>query len=274
MNSRLTPLLLAALAAGVLSCRGTARVNAARPGASLAPLDSFVLGSPAAGMCRDGAGLILLESSGERLIRLDSSLLVLDTIALSERVVGPRGVEADRFYIYVYDDHALRRMARDKQVLATWLGNVRVAGLAGFAPGEMLVSDETYGAIWYKTLFGESRRFVAAGDVQRPGAMVDLPDGLFGVIDGRRRLALVNRSGIVVRSIKLPADCDIIAAGSSGDIYVARRGAPVVWQVEGGPERAFALPGATGPQAVVALPDRLAVLDSDSRVRTFRYPGP
>jgi hypothetical protein len=153
-------------------CVGAGRVE---PTSSLVQLEPWVtaeLGSSAAAICGDGEMLLVLENSGTRIIRLaiDDWRLASapqETLPLTERVTAPAGIAADRFYIYVYDDHMLYRMSKDKLSLQPWLNNVRVAGLAGFEPGVTLVSDADRNAIWSKGFFGESRLWQLRGPERR-----------------------------------------------------------------------------------------------------------
>jgi len=252
----------------------------------LEPDTTIELGSSAAGICQDLYALLVLENSGTRILRYDfrlshqgilhqvgHSLLAvaeLDTLPLTMRVTAPAGVAADRFYIYVYDDHALYRMSRDKLDLEPWLGNVRVAGLANFEPGTMLVSDADHGAIWYKGLFGESRLFVSAAEIARPGAMVTMEDGNFAVLSPTSKsLHFFNRSGVVTGSIPLPAACDLLAYNSRGTFCVGLRGEPQVWVLRRNKLTAYSLPDSVSPLSLAVVYSQLMVLDGGTRLLVF-----
>ena len=150
------------------SCAGTVRIEPDGNFPLLEPTAAVGLGSSAAAICSDGDLLLVLENSGTRIIRFSTALTVSDTIPLSERVTAPAGVSADRFHYYVFDDHRLYRMSKDNASLEVWLNNVRVAGLASFEPGRMLVSDDERNSIWFKGFFGESRLFISSAEVARP----------------------------------------------------------------------------------------------------------
>jgi hypothetical protein len=200
------------------------------------------------------------------------SLAALDTLPLTERLTAPAGVAADRFYIYVYDDHALYRMSKEKLTLQPWLGNVRVAGLASFETGTMLVSDVDRGAIWYKGLFGESRQFISGAEVARPGAMIGLADGSFAVVSAASKLAFFNRSGVVQRSVPLPTGCDLLAGDETGELCVGQRGKPLVWVLRDNLLTGFRLPDSVSPLSLAVVGGRLAVLDAGTRIRVYRLP--
>jgi hypothetical protein len=252
-------------------CVGAGRVEPASAYARLEAEATVELGSSAAATCQDGETLLVLENSGTRVIRYTMALSVLDTIPLTERVTAPLGIAADRFYLYVYDDHTLYRMSKDKLALQPWLGDVRVAGLASFEPGIMLVSDADRNVIWYKGLFGESRLFLSSAQAARPGAMVALPDGNFAVLRTASRLLLFfNRSGVVTRSVSLPAACDLLAANEQGVIALGVRGKPQVWVLAAGRMTGYSLRDPISPLSLALVGGNLAVLDAGTRLRTFR----
>jgi hypothetical protein len=267
-------------------CVGSKQVAPTSTIARLEPDTTIELGSSAAGICQDLYSLLVLENSGTRILRYDfriaqrgilhqvgHSLLAvveLDTLPLTTRVTAPAGIAADRFYIYVYDDHALYRMAKDKLDLEPWLGNVRVAGLAGFEPGTMLVSDEDHGAIWYKGLFGESRLFVSAAEIARPGAMVTMEDGTFAVLSpASKSLYFFDRSGVVTGSIPLPAACDLLAYNSRGTFCIGLRGEPQVWVLRRNRLTGFSLPDAVSPLSLAIVFDQLMVLDGGTKLQVY-----
>jgi len=272
----------------LLGCVGTGRVASSSSLAQLEPEQTVELESPAVGVCRDGDGLLVLENSGTRIVRygLESetsgtapvrgqspfALVALDTLPLTERLTAPAGIAADRFYIYVYDDHVLYRMSNEKLILQAWLGNVRVVGLASFEPGIMLVSEGDRGSIWYKGLFGESRQFISGAEVARPGAMAALGGGNFAVLSGAGRLVYFNRSGVVQRAASVAAGCDLLAADGDGGLCIGQRGNPQVWLLKGSRLTGYALPDSVSPLSLAIVGDRLAVLDAGTRISVYQIP--
>jgi hypothetical protein len=209
---------------------------------------------------------------GTTVLRLDTSLAVVETIPLTRRPVVPRGIAADRFYVYCYDDNALYRQPKGEPVTTVWLNNVRVTGLAGYSTGEMLVADGDRNVIWYKTIFGESRRFLDAADITRPGAMATLPGGRFAVLVQDRSVFILNRAGIRERRIDLNADFDLLAADTAGTLYLGRSSGPELLRVGEGTRTAFRLPGVPGAGGIAWLAGRLVVLDRGNRLTMFRLP--
>ena len=255
-----------------MSCSSTAVNRSASPGTSLSPVDTLRLATPAAGICRDGDALLVLESAGERVLEFSNQLVPGETLPLTKRVAPARGIDADRFYVYVYDDQTMFRMSKEKLELSAWLGNLRVSGMASYAPGEMLVSDAERGFILYKTVFGESRRFLDAADVSRPGALATLPDGQFCAVSGSNRLVFFNRSAVVLRSAPLPGGCDLLAADDRGGLYLVRRGVPVLWVIRNTRASSYELTGAGSPSGLALTQDRIAILDADTRLLTYALP--
>jgi hypothetical protein len=259
--------------------------------ARLEPEATVELGSSAAAICQDGETLLMLENSGTRVIKYSfravrpetvndergtlnaggRALSILDTIPLTDRVTAPAGIATDRFYLYIYDDHTLYRTSKDKLNLQPWLGDVRVAGLASFEPGIMLVSDADRNVIWYKGLFGESRLFLSSAEAARPAAMVALRDGSFVVLRPASRLLLfLNRSGVVMRSVSLPAACDLLAANEQGTLCMGVRGKPQVWVLEAGKMTGYSLPDSVSPLSFAVVGNRLVVLDAGTRLGAYR----
>jgi len=270
-------------------CAGAGRVVPATSLAQLEPEATAELGSSAVGICRDGNGLLVLENSGTRIVRYGtaattsgtvpvrgqspSAFVALDTLPLTERVTAPAGVAADRFYVYVYDDHALYRISKEKLSLQPWAINVRVVGLAGFEPGTALFSEGDRGSIWYKGLFGESRRFISGAEVARPGAMAALGSGAFAVLSGVERLVYFNRSGVVQRTVPIPAGCDLLAGNGDGALFIGQRGEPQVWLLEENRMTGFRLPDSVSPLSFAVTSNRLVVLDAGMRLSVFRLPA-
>ncbi|MEO0082559.1 MAG: hypothetical protein ABIL25_09800 [candidate division WOR-3 bacterium] len=281
MRILLAVVVCATLLAG---CVSTVVVGRSVTGAEvLNPLAAVQLDGPAVAICSDGADVVVLEVSGTRLVVLDSLLQPGDTIPLTERLTAARGVLADRFYYYVYDDRALYRALKDRLRLDLWLSNVRVAGLAPYATGEMLVCDDERNLVWYKSLFGEGGRFLDPTAVADPGPIVALPGGRFCVLDGGYRLVFFNRARVISGSVRLAEQYDLMAADASGVLYLGRRGSNVVVLTDGKRQVFCELEEADGPIGFAVLTGpgsdsgttpvvRLAVLDSGSRILLYRPP--
>jgi hypothetical protein len=256
----------------VLACAAPVRIAPGSRALVLAPVDSLRPAVPAAGICVDGEYLVLLEQSGTRLLRFGPDLVPFDTVPLSERLAAPEGVAADRFYYYVYDGKALYRIAKDKLVLQSWLGNVRVAGLAGYSAGEMLVSDADRGVVWYKTLFGDSRTFLDRSTIKEPGNLVALPDGEFCVLSAGQELVWFNRAGIVTRRQRLAQRYGCMTAGGAGRLVLGVKDQAGALVVDGTSQTTYEFGRCFGIASLAVLQDRVFVLDRAGMVEAYRMP--
>ncbi|MEO0080220.1 MAG: hypothetical protein ABIK44_06050 [candidate division WOR-3 bacterium] len=257
----------------LVSCHPPAALRPPDSVVSIVPLENLTLARPVVDIGVDNERLLLLEDSGTRILAISQLLVPVETIPLTTRLISPLGVAADRFYFYVFDRNTLYRISKEKRVLSVWLNNIRVAGLASYAPGEMLVSDGMRSVVWHKTLFGESRVFLDGRDVTRPGALVNLPDGMFGIVSAGNRLVCVNRAGITVRSLSLPAGTDLIVADGAGGIWTGQRGKPFVYRIGQRGQTAYELVDCTSPISFAIIGQRLFVLDSGTKIVSYSLPG-
>lgn len=257
----------------VLGCRGTGRILPFNKlEAVLEPISVKSIGSEAVAICADGSRLLLLSSSGTRVISIDTGFNRMETIPLNTRLVPPRGLGADRYYIYLYDERILYRLTKEKLIMQEILGNVRVAGLANYAPGEVLVSDRERQLVVLKTLFGESRIFLGRTDVPFPGVMANFPNGVFGILSNQDRLVKVNRAGIVVGVTQIPSGVDILCCDNRGRAVVMKTGEPRVWLSGENNFKRYDLSAADSPLGCAVAGERIFVLDGGHRLISYRLP--
>ncbi len=249
------------------------RVTAPKVESTLELLKAVEFSSEVVAVCPDGERLLLLDGSGTRVIALDSNFAVRETIPLEIRLMPPRGLASDRYYIYLSDDKCLYRLAKDKLTMSAWLNNVRVAGLGGFAPGEVLVSDQERQVVWLKTLFGESRSFLDQSEVRQPKAIVAFPGGVFGVLDGSNRLLKVNRAGIIIGILPLPQGVDLIGVDKEGQVLAGRRGEGAIWVLKDKNIIGYELKGAVNINGIAVWGDKIVVVDGSSRILVYFTPG-
>ncbi|MFO7651755.1 MAG: hypothetical protein R6X13_10510 [bacterium] len=271
-TSRVWCLLVPAgfLLAGLTGCRLSTRPGSGASAARLLPSDSLALGAPAVAIATDGTGLVVLDLDGSRIVRFDEALQPSDTYLLNPRIIGARGLLADRFYLYVFDDSRLYRMARAERRVETWLNNIRSVGVAGYAPGEVIVSESGHGSIWHKTLFMESRRLTAQSEVREPGALAALPSGGFAVLSGTNALVEIDRMGIVARRRLRPPGTDLIESDAAGVLYLMQRGTAMLWLItqHGGSQHELA--GVQSSDDVAVVGPYVVVLDRANRLIRFR----
>ncbi len=250
---------------GGLAAIAGCSVPVLQPSQPVSVLAETYLSSPVVDICVDGKSVLALDVGGGRLLRFTPELLPVDTVVLPQRVVNARGCASDRAYFYLWNDHNLYRLQRAADSLALWLGNVRLAGIASYGVGEALVADAQQGAVFLKTVFGASRRFLPAADLPRPGPMAALSSDEFCALSGTTRLVFFNRTGAVLREMKLPTSCNLLAT-ANGNIYVARSGAGEVFRLAGGKFLRILLPEGVRPERIVAIEDRLIVLTAGWRL--------
>jgi len=256
-----------------IGCSGRGRVLPAKPEYEIVPLKIVPLDNEVVDFCADDTRLLLLDISGTRVLAVDTGFSTVETIPISIRVTSPRGIYADRYYIYVYNDRALFRMAKDKLILSALLNNVRIAGLAVYAPGELLVSDEERQTVWLKTIFGESRNFLDRSDLARPRDLTVFPGGIFGVISGEGRLWQFNRAGIFISSLPIPPNMDLLGCDREGRAYTMQRGETVIWLVEDKKTMGYELKGVVSPMRFVFIGEKMFVLDSGRRIAVYSVPS-
>jgi hypothetical protein len=103
--------------------------------------------------------------------------------------------------------------------------------------------------------------------------MVALRDGSFAVLrPASRLLFFFNRSGVVTRSVSLPAACDLLTANEQGLLCTGVRGKPQVWVLKAGKMTGYSLPDSVSPLSFAVVGSSLAVLDAGTRIRVFRLP--
>ncbi|MGQ9707954.1 MAG: hypothetical protein ACUVUR_03650 [bacterium] len=272
-------LLLCFVLLNFTGCQGLGKIMSVKAASVIPVVDGLELlkvvelSSDGVDICVDGRRVLVLEGSGTRVLAFDSEFCAVETIPLSNRLVAPRGIYTDRYYIYVYDDKTLYRLTKDKLEMSVWLNNVRVEGLATFAPGEVLLSDGERQVVWFKTLFGESRIFLDRSEVVNPKAMAVFPNGIFGVLAGMNRLLKVNRAGIVVNSLSVPDRVDLLAVDDKGRAIVMRQSEKTLWVVDEKGVSGYELKEAVNPLALTVKDARLALLDAGRRILIYSVPG-
>jgi hypothetical protein len=254
------------------ACQEAVRPISTAAGVHLQLIDALPLATTASTLTADGSRLLIVESGGGRLVWFDSSLSPFDTLVLDPRLVGVRGAQADRFYVYLYDDARLYRLRRSDGRLETWLNNIQVGGLALRAPGEALVSDIEHRAVLYKALFSESRRFADPGSIAEPGNIAPLGNGSFAVASGSDAIVRIDGAGNVEARNKRPVGTDVMIGDGQGLLYLLRRGARSVWRMSGSRLERFDLDDVEFPDAIAVTEDTLVVLDRASRLVRYRLP--
>lgn len=239
----------------------------------LHPIKSVSLDVETRDFCSDGNRLLVLEGSGTRIVAYDWEFNAIETLPLTVRLSSPRGIYADRFYIYIYDDQTIYRLSKESRLLQPFVNNIRAAGMVQYAPGELLISDEERKLVWLKTFFGESRVFLNRSDVSRPRGLTIISDGTYALLADTWRLIIFNRAGIVISRFNLPARVDLLTADHHNNrLLLMRRGGNTLFLVSNRPN-VYLLQNIINPVQILCSFDRLYVLDNYRRMVVYPLPG-
>lgn len=237
------------------------------------PLRTVPIGTEVVDFCLDGPRLLFLDRSGERIIAFDTAFTISETLPISGKIILARGIYADRYYIYVYDEQTLFRIAKTDFSLSPWLNNVRVSGIVTYPPAGLLISDDDRQCVWLKSIFGESRVFFDRSEVSKPGALTVFPDGVYGVISNGTQLLKFNRAGIILRSIIVPQNVDLLTNDKNGRAFLMRKGDNIIWLVSENNLSGYILRGVMNPVALECHNGRILVIDGGKRIVVYPVPG-
>ncbi|MEO0073965.1 MAG: hypothetical protein ABIK43_04835, partial [candidate division WOR-3 bacterium] len=236
------------------------------PGASLR------LTGPVACICPDGTDLLAVEESGERILVFNQALQIRETLAMPNRLVVPRGLAAIRHYVYVYDDRTLYRYNRGRRELEACLVDVKLAGIVGYSPAEVLVSDALRGVVWRKGLWGGSRVFLDATDILHPTALAELEEGMFAVLGSAGQVIVVNRAAIVERRLVVGREFQRMSSDRKSRLIFYSAETRFVMVMDNRQQERFELDGINHIADLAVWPDRLIVLDGPSRLVVYEFP--
>jgi len=273
LNRILYYLQIIAVVLIILRCRTVIqeRSRSDQRAETIKPIRTIFLSTEIQDFCRDGNNFLLLEQSGARIIAYDSEFTVAETIPISISILSPRGIYADRFYIYLYDEQTIYRLSRDSRLIQPLVHNVRVSGVIQYAPGELLVSDKERKQVWLKTLFGESRGFLDRSDVKNPGALTLFSDGSYGLIANGERLVKFNRAGIITGDWKLSQSVDLLTSDFKDRVLLMRRGKSKLWVLSASLAE-YSLHDVSNPVQIQCLGNRIFVLDNYRRIVVYPLP--
>lgn len=203
-------------------------------GTVLPASDSLVLSSPVQGLFCQPDRLLTIDELGERIYAVDTGLRQLTTIPLPERIINPRGLVADRFYIWLFTDNGIFRLDRSSGAMIAVARNLRVQSAGVLADGRLGLFD------------GISRRILLLDGTGRvdvlsltapiePLGLATGADGNFYIIDQfTPQVARVNRIGNLLRSFPLPALCTRMAIDDSLNVWLLERSGRTIWRLPTG----------------------------------------
>lgn len=272
-NLKFYPLQILTLVLLISQCRTviSERSRGVQRAEVIRPIKTIFLGTEIRDFCRDGNNFLLLEQSGARIRAYDSEFTAAETIPVSINILSPRGIYADRFYIYLYNEQTIYRLSKDSRLIQPLVNNVRVSGVIQYAPGELLISDNERKQVWLKTFFGESRVFLDRSDVKNPGALTLFSDGSYGLIANGERLVKINRAGIITGDWKIPQSVDLLTSDFKGRALLMQRGKSVLW-VFSGSVTEYSLHDVSNPVQLQCLGNRIFVLDNYRRIVVYPLP--
>lgn len=254
-------------------CRRGGDVRQTITATRLFPTANIRLLSPVASVSADGANLLAAEETGERILVFDHLLQPKETLTLTRRLTAPRGLTADRHYIYLYDDNALYRYSRSRHDVEVWLADLKVAGIVTYAPAEVLVSDARRGLVWRKGFFGDSRVFLDAVDIASPASLAQLGEGMFAVLGAAGRVIVVNRAGIIEQRLVVGSGFGRMGSDRRSRLIFYRAGSSTVLVTDLRRREQLELDGVRRIVDMAVWADRLVVLDGTDRLVAYDLPG-
>jgi len=214
------------------ACPGRSTTRAPAERLDLWFVNSLPLSSPASMMCPDPNGLLLPANSGADILSTDFELRAGPGIALPQRVAGIKGIAADAFAIYLFDDSRLHRLDRSQGLLSPLSSNVRFQGGVMRPSGELVFSDGYSDRILTFDPSGNVSDVNVHRPQFKPGALALGPDrSLFVINQGMQEMAVFDGIGNLVRACPLPAAMSRIAVDDSLNAYLLERSGNQVWQV-------------------------------------------
>jgi len=259
------------------ACPNSANQGRRSPSLPLELVGSAQLPGPATGMSADRDGLLLVDNSGTEIYRLDFNLKPQPSIALGSRMSGIRGLAADAFFVYLYDDKHVYRFDRASGEIAQVTSGIDCQSAVVMAGGELALIDGAGDRI----LLLDPSQNVTTLNTDYPGlqpaALAVGNDGNFQVLNRtRREVVVLSRIGEMVRSFAVPGTGVRIAVDDSLRLYVLERTGTRIWQIS--PNGRTVQVDATQLSVnfvgseIVLFKNWLFVLDHDSRVLKFRIP--
>jgi DNA-binding beta-propeller fold protein YncE len=247
----------------------------------LTPVDSLRLGNPvsALGLDSDG-GILLLEVSGARIIKVSKNLKIVDSIILPEKIFYPKGINADEFFIYIYSDNNLYRYDRKKTTLNLVYSGIKPQGMAVVNTNEIYLSDPQNYRIIVVNASGQAKDFIKqpiAGGFEPTGLAYDAKNGTIWVINNyNQAIESYNRIGNLKASVTIfNFSFDQIGLDNNNNIYLIGKNGTSVWRVDS--KGGFRLFQGSHESSFVATDillgsELIYILDYQNRILSFKIP--
>ena len=263
----------------LLSCYKTYEVKTKIPEFNLTLLDSLRVLNPvsAIGLDTDG-GVLLLEVSGAKIIKLSSNLIVFDSIQLPQQLFYPKGISADEFFLYLYTDNGLFRFDRQKKTIKQIFTGIKLEGIAVANSNEIYLSDPQNNRILKIDANGNAKDFIKLPERFEPSRLIfDAKNGIFWVINNRSHaVESYNRIGNLKASIAV-FDFDFEGIGLSSDnaLFLISKNGTGIWRIDQkGDFRLYLGPRNISFVAtdIVLGKERIHILDYQNRILSFKIP--
>lgn len=249
------------------------------PELNLVLLDSLRLTNPVSGLGLDtDGGVLLIEISGAKIIKLSSNLIKLDSIMLPQRLFYPKGIRADEFFIYIYTENSFYRFDRQKKTLKQIYSGIKSKGMIVINTNEVYLSDPQNNRIIMVDATGNVKDFIKQPEKLEPADLVyDAKNGTIWLINNRSQaIEGYNRIGNLKASIAVfNLNFQNIALAKDNSLFLIGKNGSTIWRID--KKGQFRLYQATKDISFVATDlllgnDRIYILDYQNRILSFPTP--
>jgi DNA-binding beta-propeller fold protein YncE len=263
----------------LFACYKTYEIKNQIPGLNLSLVDSLRLSNPVSAMGLDtDEGILFLEVSGARILKVSSNLMVIDSISLPEKIFYPKGISADEFFIYIYSDNNFYRFDRKNKTLKSVFSGIKPRGMAVVNTNEVYLSDPQNNRIVVVDATGLAKDFIKQPDKFEPtGLAYDAKNGTIWVINNRNQaIESYNRIGNLKASISIfNFSFDEIGLDNNNSIYLIGKNGTSVWRIDRkGEFRLYQGGKGSGFVAtdIILSKELICILDYENRILSYKIP--
>ncbi len=266
--------------ANLVLCYKTYDVKSQFPTFSLTLIDSLRLFNPVSTMTLDtDGGILLLEVSGTKILKTASNLKIIDSIILPQKIFYPKGISADEFFIYIYNDNNFYRFDRKNYTLKPIYSGLRPEGMAVVNANEVYLADPQNNRIIKVDATGMAKDFIkeSAGRFSPTGLAYDNRNGTIWLINNQNQtIESYNRIGNLKARISIfNYTFSKIGLGENDCVYLIGKNGTVIWRIDRKGE--FRIYQGTDKSNFVATDmliskERIYILDYQNRLLAFKIP--
>ncbi|MEO0107570.1 MAG: hypothetical protein ABIK62_00110 [candidate division WOR-3 bacterium] len=242
-------------------------------------LDSMTLSSPAAAMCRDQDGLLLIDRAGTELRNIDFALQLRKVTALPAPISDVQGITADQFFCYFWDRSTIQRLDRISNTLEQVASEVQCLDATLLPSGDLVYIDASSRRPVLLT-FARTRSTITIQSEDQAvscqaQALAYGPDGRIRVLSSLpNELLIVDLVGTMVRRQSVPEPGTKIFLDDSLRAFVIERTGSHIWRIsQVGPAALLdtkTLGTSSYVTSAVAVRDWLFLLDQGRRLLKLR----